>query len=145
MAIRDDELTLPRRRACIEVSYFKSIVPAVRGHHEAWSGKGYPDALAGDDIPLGARIITLADTIDAMTTVRPYRPPRSLDEVRVELERVSGIQFDPRICAVLLATENWGELALEVEIAAREFPADAGEAAPVSGEFPRPSTQIRVL
>lgn len=128
-----------------KVSQFKNIVPAVRGHHEAWSGKGYPDALAGDEIPFGARVITIADTIDAMTTVRPYRPPRSLVEVRVELERVAGIQFDPRICAVLLSADNWRELCLEVEIAAREFPADIGESAPVSGEFPRPSTQFRLL
>ncbi len=126
-----------------KVSHFKNIVPAVRGHHEAWSGKGYPDALAGDDIPLGARIITLADTIDAMTTVRPYRPPRSLGEVRVELERVSGTQFDPRICAVLLTSENWRELALEVEIATREFPAEQ-RGVEVGIESPRPSTQFRL-
>jgi putative nucleotidyltransferase with HDIG domain len=126
-----------------KVSQFKNIVPAVRGHHEAWSGKGYPDSLAGDEIPLGARVITIADTIDAMTTVRPYRPPRSLDEVKIELERVSGIQFDPRICAVLLAAENWRELALEVEIAAREFPAEQGAIEVVSLEIPRHSTQSR--
>ncbi len=126
-----------------KVSQFKNIVPAVRGHHEAWSGKGYPDSLAGDEIPLGARVITIADTIDAMTTVRPYRPPRSLVEVRVELERVAGIQFDPRICSVLLAPENWTELCLEVEIAAREFPAEQN-ASEVSLEIPRPSTQFRV-
>ncbi|MCX5761508.1 MAG: HD-GYP domain-containing protein [Gemmatimonadetes bacterium] len=127
-----------------KVSQFKNIVPAVRGHHERWSGKGYPDSLAGDDIPLGARIITIADTIDAMTTVRPYRPPRDLDDVRAELTCVSGIQFDPRICAQLLKDEHWRELSLEVEIAAREFPADTAAAEPVSGEIPRHSTQTRV-
>lgn len=127
-----------------KVSQFKGIVPAVRGHHERWSGKGYPDALAGDEIPLGARIITIADTIDAMTTVRPYRPPRSLDEVRTELERVAGIQFDPRICAVLFQVEHWKELCLEVEIAAREFPADASTEDPVSHEIPRHSSQFRL-
>lgn len=119
-----------------KVSHFKSMVPAVRGHHERWSGRGYPDGLAGDEIPIGARIITLADTIDAMTTVRPYRPPRSMEEVRDELERVAGTQFDPRICAQILLSENWRDLQLEVAIAAREFPADAGtqalEGQPVS-------------
>ncbi|MHB8837574.1 MAG: HD-GYP domain-containing protein [Gemmatimonadaceae bacterium] len=109
-----------------KVSHFKSIVPAVRGHHEMWSGRGYPDCLSGDEIPLGARVITIADTIDAMTTVRPYRPPRTMEEVHAEIERVSGSQFDPRICSEILTPDNWRELRLEVEIAAREFPADSG-------------------
>jgi HD-GYP domain-containing protein (c-di-GMP phosphodiesterase class II) len=125
-----------------KVSHFKSIVPAVRGHHERWSGRGYPDGLAGDEIPLGARIITLADTIDAMTTVRPYRPPRSMDEVRAELERVSGTQFDPRICAKVLLSENWRDLQLEVAIAAREFPADAGAPSMDGHAVPRHSQQF---
>jgi putative nucleotidyltransferase with HDIG domain len=127
-----------------KVSQFQNIVTSVRGHHEAWGGMGYPDALAGDAIPLGARIITIADTIDAMTTIRPYRPPRSLAEVRAELFRVMGVQFDPRILAALFAAENWEELCLEVEIAAREFPADVTDIATVSDEFPRHSTQFRV-
>lgn len=125
-----------------KVSHFKSIVPAVRGHHERWSGRGYPDGLAGDEIPIGARIITLADTIDAMTTVRPYRPPRSMEEVRDELERVCGTQFDPRICAQILVSENWRDLNLEVAIAAREFPADAGTQEFDGQSVPRHSQQF---
>ncbi len=125
-----------------KVSQFKAIVPAVRGHHESWSGRGYPDALAGDEIPLGSRIITIADTIDAMTTVRPYRPPRTLDEVLAELRRVAGVQFDPRICAVVLSAEHWRELSLEVEIAAREFPADQTASVLASDEIPRHSMQF---
>lgn len=127
-----------------KVSHFRDIVPSIRSHHEAWSGRGYPDALAGDEIPLGSRIITIADTIDAMTTVRPYRPPRSLHEVRVELERVSGTQFDPRVCAKVLLEQNWRELCLEVEIAAREFPAEYVGTEFSSDEIPRHSTQFRV-
>jgi HD-GYP domain-containing protein (c-di-GMP phosphodiesterase class II) len=125
-----------------KVTHFASIVPAVRGHHEAWSGKGYPDGLAGDAIPLGARIITIADTIDAMTTVRPYRPHRTLDEVFREIERVAGVQFDPRICATLLSAEHWKELSLEVEIAAREFPAEPTGVTPISDEVPRHSSRL---
>jgi putative nucleotidyltransferase with HDIG domain len=126
-----------------KVTHFSELVPMVRGHHEKWSGKGYPDCLAGDAIPLGARVITIADTLDAMTTIRPYRPPRSLDEVREEIARVSGIQFDPRLCDVLLEDEKWAELCLEVEIAAREFPAD-GSHVDVESEPPtRPSMQFR--
>lgn len=127
-----------------KVTHFDALVPMVRAHHEMWSGRGYPDQLAGDRIPLGARVITIADTIDAMITVRPYRPPRTLAEVREELEKASGIQFDPRLCAQVLTEENWRELCLEVEIAAREFPADAVhvEAEPV--EVPRHSMQFRI-
>lgn len=127
-----------------KVSSFKDLVPLIRGHHETWSGRGYPDRLAGDAIPLGARIITIADTIDAMTTVRPYRPPRTMEEVRVELERVSGSQFDPRICAAVLAADKWRDLTLEVEIAAREFPTDAEDAFQEAGAIPRHSTEMRV-
>lgn len=122
-----------------KVSHFKSIVPAVRGHHEKWSGRGYPDGLAGDAIPLGARIITIADTIDAMTTVRPYRPPRTMEEVRSELDRVAGSQFDPRICGELLVEEHWRDLCLEVTIASSEFPADS------SSVIPEPSPAERHL
>lgn len=125
-----------------KVSHFKAIVPAVRGHHERWCGRGYPDRLAGDAIPLGARIITIADTIDAMTTVRPYRPPRTMDEVRIEVERVSGVQFDPRICSVLLRPEHWRDMRLEVDIAAREFPAENNAASSPSSPVPRHSSQF---
>ena len=125
-----------------KVSHFKPIVPSIRGHHETWSGRGYPDALAGDEIPIGSRIITIADTIDAMTTVRPYRPPRTMDEVEIELRRVAGVQFDPRICAKILEAESWRDLRLEVEIAAREFPADSGATAVVDASIPRHSSQF---
>jgi len=125
-----------------KVSHFKSIVPSVRAHHEAWSGRGYPDGLAGDDIPLGARIITVADTIDAMTTVRPYRPARTMSEVRAELDRVAGVQFDPRVCGTILQANNWKDLCLEVEIAAREFPADPATRLEEDAAIPRHSQQF---
>ena len=125
-----------------KVSHFKSIVPSVRGHHEAWSGRGYPDGLAGDAIPLGARIVTIADTIDAMTTVRPYRPARTMEEVRAELERAAGTQFDPRICSAILMTANWKDLRLEVDIAAREFPAEAEVRIEEGKAVPRHSQQL---
>ena len=125
-----------------KVSHFKSIVPAVRAHHEMWSGRGYPDGLAGDEIPLGARVITIADTIDAMTTVRPYRPSRTMHEVKAELERVSGVQFDPRICEAILRVEKWNDLCLEVDIAAREFPAEVNPRVEESLAIPRHSHQF---
>ena len=125
-----------------KVTHFASLVPLIRAHHEMWSGRGYPDQLAGDAIPVGARVITLADTLDAMTTVRPYRPPRTLDEVKHEIDAVSGAQFDPRLCAVVLSAENWRELCLEVAIAAREFPADGSHPEVLDGPIPRHSVQF---
>ncbi|GBD32284.1 MAG: hypothetical protein KatS3mg081_1978 [Gemmatimonadales bacterium] len=69
----------------------------IRHHHENFDGTGYPDGLAGEDIPLGARIILVADTTDAMTTDRPYRRALSYERVVEELEKYSGTQFDPRV------------------------------------------------
>lgn len=70
------------------------VVACVRHHHERWDGRGYPDKISGEDIPLGARIITIADTIDAMTTNRPYRNALSIDVVLSELNKGRGTQFD---------------------------------------------------
>src|SRR6185437_6643098 len=86
------------------------IVPAVRHHHENWDGTGYPDCLTGDAIPIGSRIIRFADTIDAMTTHRPYRPPLTETEVRSEIVRNRGTQFDPVITDRLLSSPLWNSL-----------------------------------
>jgi hypothetical protein len=78
------------------ISAFRGIVQAaVRGHHERWDGEGYPDRLAGAAIPLGARIIAVADTVDAMTTDRPYRRAATGEMAIAELQRCRGSQFDP--------------------------------------------------
>lgn len=86
------------------VSGLRDIIGPVRHHHENWDGTGYPDKLAGLAIPLGARIIKFADTIDAMTSDRPYRAAMGEVEVRSELEKFSGIQFDPAICSKLVSS-----------------------------------------
>lgn len=80
----------------------------VRHHHERWDGEGYPDGLKGTEIPLGARIIALADALDAMTSERPYRGALPLETVRKELEKGKGTQWDPVL--VTLAQENLKEL-----------------------------------
>jgi cyclic di-GMP phosphodiesterase len=72
-------------------------VSIVRSHHERWDGAGYPDRLGGDDIPLGARIFALADTLDAMTSNRPYRKAGSWEDAHAEIVRQQGAQFDPDI------------------------------------------------
>ena len=69
----------------------------MRLSHERWDGAGYPDRLAGDDIPVGARIIAVCDTYDAMTSERAYAPARSHDEAIAELRRCAGSQFDARV------------------------------------------------
>lgn len=74
-----------------------SILAMVRNHHERWDGGGYPDRLAGTGIPLGARILALADTFDAMTSERPYRIANSMDFAVSEITRCSGCQFDPSV------------------------------------------------
>ena len=75
----------------------------VRSCHERWDGAGYPDGLAGEEIPIIARIVYCCDAFDAMTTPRPYRTPCSVDEALDELRRNAGTQFDPTIVEVLEA------------------------------------------
>lgn len=88
----------------------RELVPAVRHHHENWDGTGYPEGLKGDDIPLASRVIMFADTFDAMTTKRPYRGPMGEEEVRSELMRCRGRQFDPEITDRLLSSDFWRTL-----------------------------------
>lgn len=77
-----------------------NVLDSVRWHHERWDGKGYPDGVHSDKIPLGARIIMVADTIDAMTTDRPYRGALSFEKVVSELIKYRAIQFDPNLVDV---------------------------------------------
>ncbi len=84
----------------------------VRGHHERWDGLGYPDRLAGDEIPEGARIIAVADAWDAMTSVRVYGTPRTPDAALREVQECAGTQFDPDVAAALGALKSDGRLTL---------------------------------
>jgi putative nucleotidyltransferase with HDIG domain len=88
------------------VSHFGRLhetVPLIRHHHERWDGKGYPDRLAGDDIPPEAYVVGLADAWDAMTTDRPYRPALTLEQAAAEVRRGSGTQFSPRVVDAFFA------------------------------------------
>ena len=79
------------------VDEYSSFATDVLHHHERMDGKGYPEGLTGNDIPLVARIISVADAYEAMTASRPYQTPRSKDSAVEELLRCSGSQFDPEI------------------------------------------------
>ena len=80
-----------------QVPALEGVAPAVLHHHERFDGDGYPSRLTGDEIPLAARIVAVVDAFSAMTTDRPYRQGRSVDEAIAELERCAGTQFDPKI------------------------------------------------
>lgn len=85
---------------------FREIIPIVKHHHERFDGTGYPNKLAGADIPYLARIAAIADTFDAMTSKRTYRDALSLDIVKNELKRCSGSQFDPILAKAFLEILN---------------------------------------
>jgi HD-GYP domain-containing protein (c-di-GMP phosphodiesterase class II) len=84
------------------IDAFAHLAAAVRASHERWDGGGYPDGLAGEEIPLNARIIAACDTYDAIVTDRPYRPARSAAEARAELLKVAGAQLDSYVVGALL-------------------------------------------
>lgn len=88
--------------------FFKQIIPAVRGHHERIDGEGYPDKLAGEEIPLISRVILIVDTYDAMSENRVYRKGLSDDIIYAELKRCTGSQFDPQLVKIFLdAHKHW--------------------------------------
>jgi HD-GYP domain-containing protein (c-di-GMP phosphodiesterase class II) len=84
------------------IDAFAHLAPAVRASHERWDGGGYPDGLAGGEIPLAARIIAACDTYEAITTDRPYRPKRTTGQARKELRRMAGSQLDSLVVEALL-------------------------------------------
>jgi putative nucleotidyltransferase with HDIG domain len=79
------------------IEFLEEAAKVVRSHHERWDGSGYPDGLAGEEIPLSARVFAVADVLDALTTDRPYRPRVPLDEAREFIVRASGSHFDPAV------------------------------------------------
>jgi HD-GYP domain-containing protein (c-di-GMP phosphodiesterase class II) len=106
--LTDTEWVAMRRHAAVggdlvaRIDAFAHLAPAVRASHERWDGDGYPDGLAGEEIPLAARIIAACDTYDAIVTDRPYRPARTPAQAHEELRRVAGVQLDAHVVEMLL-------------------------------------------
>ena len=120
--LNDEEYTLMRRHT--EIGYeimaslgseINGLLDGIRHHHERFDGDGYPDKLSGTDIPLVARILALADSYDAMTSNRVYRKRLSDEEVRAELVRCSGTQFDPALTEIFIKLLDKGELSADIK------------------------------
>jgi response regulator RpfG family c-di-GMP phosphodiesterase len=84
------------------ISFLSDIAKVVRHHHERWDGKGYPDGLAGETIPLDARILTIADFFDSITSARPYRRPMPMDQALSLIQEEAGKTFDPLLTQIFL-------------------------------------------
>jgi len=94
------------------VKQLADVIPFIRHHHERYDGQGYPDGIVGEQIPLEARILAVADSFDAMTSHRPYRKAMSSQTALGELREKSGTQFDPRIVEVFCAVFERGAIAV---------------------------------
>jgi putative nucleotidyltransferase with HDIG domain len=87
------------------IGFLEMALPVIRHHHEHYDGSGYPLGLKGDDIPAGARIIAVADALDAMTSERPYRRPQDFDFAKAEILKGSGSHFDPQVVTAFLKAQ----------------------------------------
>src|SRR5467141_2134195 len=120
--LTDDEMAIMREhcyrgyKIISRIPFLAEAAEIVYSHQERYDGQGYPRNLKGDEIPLGARMFSVADTLDAMTTTRPYRPAQSFDVAREEIKLWSGRQFDPQIVKVFLEMpENiWEDLRKDI-------------------------------
>ena len=116
--LTEEELRLMRRHPAAGARMLRTlgapetILPLVLHHHERWDGDGYPTGRRGDDIPLEARVLCIADSFDAMTSTRPYRASWTPDEALEELERCAGTQFDPELVGAFASA--WAEAGLGV-------------------------------
>lgn len=101
--LTDEEWALIRRHPTVgaemvrDIPYLLEATPIIRHHHEQWDGNGYPDGLVGEQIPEGARILTIADAFDSMTLPRPFKSARSLQEAYDEIVSLSGVHYDPNV------------------------------------------------
>jgi putative nucleotidyltransferase with HDIG domain len=113
-----------------KIPFLTEAAEIVYSHQEKFDGTGYPRGLKAEEIPLGARIFSIADTLDAITSDRPYRPAQSLKAAREEIERWSGRQFDPDIVKIFSSMPDniWEELRKEIDSQVYRFVSAAGKA-----------------
>ncbi len=115
-SLSDDEIVQLRRhpeigaRIVSQMRFAREVGPIILAHHERWDGGGYPHGLRAEEIPIGARIITVVDAYDAMTTNRPYRAALDSDQAVRRLRAGRGTQFDPNVLDVFLALLHAGRL-----------------------------------
>lgn len=102
-------------RICRPLAQSKSILEVIRHHHERYDGKGYPDGLTGDEIPIGARIMAIADAYDALTSDRPYRERLSEQQALCVLKEEAGKQFDPELALTFVQMVESGALSRELK------------------------------
>jgi putative nucleotidyltransferase with HDIG domain len=88
------------------IPYLSEVIPVIRSHHERWDGLGYPDGLSGEAIPMGARIVAIADCFDAMTTDRIYHAASSPEQALAEIRKGAGNRYDPAVVEAFLLLKN---------------------------------------
>src|SRR3954469_15691317 len=121
-ALSDDEFEVmkghPVKGAAIMsgVAQLIDIIPGMKYHHEKWSGGGYPDSLTGEEIPMQARIVSIADTFDAMTTNRPYQKAMELNYVVEKIKSFAGTRFDPRVVEAFVQAVKRGDIQIEDQV-----------------------------
>jgi putative nucleotidyltransferase with HDIG domain len=114
-----------------KIPFLSEAAEIVYSHQERYDGTGYPRGLKGDAIPMGARLFAIADTLDAITSDRPYRAAQSIEAARKEIALFSGTQFDPNIVSVFLRmpVSIWDDLRNEINSQARRSSGHFAEAA----------------
>lgn len=106
--LTDEEIQIMRQHATLALEILGSVqalqptLPLIKHHHERWDGTGYPDGLAGEQIPLGARIIAVAEAYDILTHGAPWKEPLSVEGAKAEIQRCAGTQFDPKVVEAFL-------------------------------------------
>lgn len=110
--LTDEEFTIMKshpekgEKIIMNIEKLKIVSNWLKSHHERWDGRGYPQGLAGEDIPLSARIIAIADTYDAMTSTRPYRKALSHEIAIAEIQKCAGSQFDPKLAEKFISIQD---------------------------------------
>jgi response regulator RpfG family c-di-GMP phosphodiesterase len=135
--LTDTEWEVMRRHTLIghqmisRIKFLRGAADIVLHHHERWDGRGYPHGISGEEIPLGARIFSIIDTYDAMTSKRPYKEALPIAQARAEIERCAGTQFDPSIVTAFLRFTDEELIEARARVEDEVAPAESAAPAPV--------------